>query len=526
MDTLGREWASARILRYDRRPPGGDSRVCLLWPAWAYRVTSPVLERRGLDLFERVTLALCQAGIRQPDRISELVGLKTPLCAHILDRAINSGHLDSRYDVTAQGREALRSGSSATTAEWQVCYVFEDPFTGDLWPRTVDQLREAHVLRADAASAELELGTAGRSDRAVARRVHPPGRRPQRPSAARVVEAASADRTARRVHQVRRYEQEVGLAPAAVPDGLGGVRGAGPLPEQYPELDRVAFLAEPTPVYLAGFLRISGDDESDTAEAWAANDPFGLGTGDVFQSLVYRFGRAEGSLDEEINTRVLAQLTVARDRYQQADQELRAALERQLAHEFGPAVRGNRNAFDLMLEVDLAIQLANRDEAIERAAHTALRLYEVLFSQMLVAYPLRRDQFDSFLHSRPLRRAMLEQSAQGLGFQHVTALYANVRDDELTRTFDDPSHGFVKAMFPLALLAAPNHDDHPLRRMAAEQPDLPVTLTTLNALRNRAAHAGRDAANPYDTGWCREAAASATRALLSLPDPRAERTHL
>src|SRR5262249_46871675 len=156
---------------------------------------------------------------------------------------------------------------------------------------------------------------------------------------------------------------------------------------------------------------------------------------------------------------------------------------------------------------------------IERVAHTALRLYEVLFRRMLVAYPPGNDDFQTFLSSRPLRRALLEAAAQRIGFHQVTPLYTEPRDDELTRTYNDPSRGFLKAVCALSLLAAQGHPGHPLYAMAVEQPDLPVTMTTLNALRNRGAHAERDAANPHDAQWCRQTAAAATRALLTLPEP-------
>ncbi|WP_127508186.1 hypothetical protein [Actinoplanes solisilvae] len=523
MDASSRDWSRARILRYDQGPPSRDSRLCLLWPAWAYRVTAPVLEQRGLDLFQRVTLALCQADIRQPDRIGELVGLKATLCAHILDRAVADGNLTRRYDLTEKGQQALRTGASVEAAEWQVCYVFVDPFTGELWPRTVDQLREAYVMRTDPGGAELQLGTPGRSDRADARRILPPDRPPQRPTAARVVEAASADRVARRVNQVRDYEREVGLAPAAVPAGLME-NGAATVADHFPELSRVAFLSEPEAVFLLGFLQVVGED-GETVDALTAHDPFGLGTSDLFHSLVYRFGRDDGALDEEIKGRISAQLAGVRDRYRQADMELRGVLERRLADEFGPEIRRDRDAFGLMLELDLAMQSPERDEAIERVAHTALRLYEILLRRMLILFPLHPDTLQSFAGAAPLvRRAMLEKAAQGLGFHSVASLYVEVDKRDLRKANGDPSKSFVKAMLPLSVLAAASQNSHPLRAMTATQPDLPVTLRTLNDLRNRAAHAGRDATNPHDTTWCREAAAAAVRGLLLTPETPTERT--
>jgi hypothetical protein len=525
MATSAADWSRARVLAYDHQEPG-DGRLCLLWPAWAYRVTAPVLQQRGLDLFERVVLGLCQAGVRRPDRMGALIELDARLCAHILDRAVDAGHLDKRHELTDLGRQALRTGSAAESPEWRVCYVFEDPFSGELWPRTTDSLREAYVIRPRPEGVELQLGTAGKSDRATARRVQPPDRPAQRPGAARVVASASEDRAARRVFTVRQYERRSGLEPLAVPDGLTGPRGAGGLPEDMPELNRVAFLGDPHPVYLVGFLEVSGSSDTETAEAWTANDPFGLGRSDFFQSLVYRFGRDDGALDEEIRVRATAKLAAASARYNQADQDLRDLLEQRLAHEFGAEIRGDRDAFDLMLELDMAVESTARDESMERIVHTALRLYEVLFRRMMVAYPVSDGTFQTFKKSPTLRRAMLEEAAQSVGFHGVTRLYSGVGDKELTDAYRKPDEGFLKAMFALSLLAAKRYADHPLRSMAVQQPDLPLTLSVLNPLRNRGAHAERDATNPHDAQWCRDAAACAVQALLRLPQPRSERTSL
>src|SRR4051794_16836742 len=95
-------WRRARILAYDRQP-AGDGRIGLLWPAWAYRVTAPVMPRRGLDVFERVILSLCRAGVRQPKAIGELVELHPRLCSYILDRAVELGHLDTAFAPTEAG---------------------------------------------------------------------------------------------------------------------------------------------------------------------------------------------------------------------------------------------------------------------------------------------------------------------------------------------------------------------------------------------------------------------------------------
>jgi hypothetical protein len=515
-------WNRARVLGYASAPPA-DARVCVLWPAWAYRVTAPVLKQRGLDIFERVVLALCETGLREPARIGRVIKLDARLCAHIMEQSMASGRLTARSEVTDAGREALRTGTSALTPEWQVCYVFEDPFTGTVWPRVAENLNEAYVVRSDRAGVELELATAGKSDRARARRVLPPDRALLRPSPARVVEAAATSRAAHERFRVAEFERRAGLrAMSAAPQEV-----AAPRSTEFansPELLRVAYLNDPEPVYLLGFIELGNDAATESAEAWTAYDPFGLGPSEFFQSLVYRFGRDDGSLDAEVQARTKAEIARAGARFQEADRELRELLELSLVQEFGPEIRDDADTFDLMLELETAVAGPVRDEAVERIAHTALRLYEVLFRRLLRTYPLSPTQFGSYLRVRQLRRALLEQAAQSLGFHQVTAFYTGIADDELRKTQESSDKAFLKSMFVLSLLAATEYPDHPLRAMAQQQPDLPVVLTTLNELRNRGAHADRDATNPHDTGWCRQAAACATAVLTRLPEPRHERT--
>src|SRR5215468_2310027 len=103
--------ADTRILQFSRRPRS-ERRICVLWPAWTYRVIAPALQERGLDLFERAVLALCRAGVRQPDRIGGLLGLDPRLCAHIVDRAQATGLLDDQRGPTAGGLQALGTGST------------------------------------------------------------------------------------------------------------------------------------------------------------------------------------------------------------------------------------------------------------------------------------------------------------------------------------------------------------------------------------------------------------------------------
>jgi hypothetical protein len=501
-----------------------DHRICLLWPAWAYRVTAPVLQLRGLDLFERVVLGLCRAGVREPDRIAQLVNLHPRLCAHLLDSASDAGHLDLHRGLTELGRQVLRTGTASEPPEWHVRYVFRDPYTGTLWPRTTDRMADAYLRQAKDDQVELQLGSAGDPDHAWVARTPPPPVPAQLPSSAQVVAAASRDRADRRVHRVREYERREHLAPTPVPDEL---HAAG----EPPELHRVAFIEEPEPVYLVAFVTTAVDQR----DGWVAYDPFGVGESRMLADLVARFGRTGGQIEEEIARRLEQEVAGVATRYQQVRGELRQLIERKLVHEFGQEIRADRDALDLMLELDHHFTSAGLDrpevaesgdvnEPLERVAEASLRLFEVWFRRLVAAYPPPEPQFRSFCRSLPLRRVIAAQAAQAVGLDAVPTMFTGVNEDELNRTLHDPSEGFIKAVATLSLLAAHHNPDHPLRRLAAHRPDLLTAVNVLNQLRNGSVHGKRHTGNPYNGPWCRDLAVEAVRELLRLPDPRRERT--
>ncbi|MFC4998428.1 hypothetical protein ACFPIJ_11345 [Dactylosporangium cerinum] len=522
-------WSDARIVQFDPGPRvAADSKVALLWPAWAYRVTAPVLQDRGIDLFQRAVLALCRAGVRQPDRMGPLLHLDPRLCTHIVDRARTAGLLDNAGDITQAGLLALRTGSTGDTPQWQVCYVFQDPFGQRLWPRTVERLTDAWLVGRTPTEAKIMVhGERGGFQRATF--VMAPEGPPAWPSAARVVEAASLDHAERSAHEQRQRERRNRQPPDTTPDTATAVPDLDG--DARPDLHRVAFVDEPEPVLMLAFLTAEHDpdpapNEPDPADdELVAHDPFGLGPSKVLHDLVRRQARTDTHL-----AAILAELTAAgfeqaRQRAHHADLSLVQQVQRRLVHEFGPAIRADADALAMMTDLDREHLSAGRDASLKRLAHQALAMYEVLLPRLLHAHPLPQQTLDNYLAvGVKLRRAMLERTARDVGFERADDLFGSVTDSELTKTNDNPAKGYVKGLMTLCLLAVPAWPDHPLRRLARQHPDLLGTLQVLNTLRNRSAHANREAGPRHDADWCRAVGAAAASALLEVPATLPERT--
>jgi hypothetical protein len=253
-----------------------------------------------------------------------------------------------------------------------------------------------------------------------------------------------------------------------------------------------------------------------------AYDPFGLGPSDILHELVYLYGRVDEYLWAEIRHRSAQAEQQVWQRNQKASQDAIAYIERSLVHEFGTEIRTDPDALEQMTELDLACKATERDASLEKVAHNALRLYEVLLRRVVHAYPLPEADLDAYWNrARALRLATLERAARQVGFQRADKLYA---DGNPRRTWNDPTKGFVKELVTLCLLAAVNRPDHPLYRLAQEHPDLLATLKVLGELRNRGAHGSRDAGPRHDAAWCRQVGAAAVRELLRVPPPTPDRT--
>lgn len=132
----------------------------LLWPLLAYRTMAPVGRSLiGVNLLERTFLGLARAGVRDPGQIANLTGVATKLafhvCASLIDRA--EPLLDSTLRPTADG-DRLLDDVGIEERKQVAGWIFQDPWTGELWPRFVSELPTVPVN----VFPELELGTEGK----------------------------------------------------------------------------------------------------------------------------------------------------------------------------------------------------------------------------------------------------------------------------------------------------------------------------------------------------------------------------
>jgi len=528
--------ADTRFLAYCSQKKGRRMGVSI--PAWAHRVTAPLIPRRGLDLFQRVILGLSQAGVRRPDRISALTQLHPRLCAYIIDQSKHAGLLDRHGEITQHGAEALRTGTVDEDTEWSVRYVFSDPRTGRLWPRTAERLTDAYVLHRARDHVVIELGTAGVPDRVRALRMNADPRRPAPPAADQVLEVVRRDRQAGLNARAQEFARVHNLAPLAdleEEQATYGTRLAAD--EELPELSRVTSIGDPEPVEIVGLIQAASADG--TGQGWIAHDPFGVGTNAMFSEMIILWSAEGGAFASQLDELMAEQGSRIRSSHGKSMERARAQAETELIKEFGPGVRRDPGVLGKLKDLQLAAYEPGREKSVGVAMAASFALFEELFFRLAVAYPMPQDQAGPLADRAAQRRHRsrgrtgpplywprgiaadtIRKAAEEIGESEVPIALTGASSDDIGRFVGDARSrkgASFRTVLAVCLLSAARRGDHPLRATVADRPSLLADLNTLRQIRNGQQHRLGSGSVADDLQWCRDLAALATRQLLTLP---------
>jgi hypothetical protein len=518
----------ARFLAYTR--PVEGPRIWLMVPAWAHRVTAPLLKSRGLDLFQRVIIGLSQAGVRQPDRVGTLTGLHPRLCSYIMEQARAQGLLDKSGEATSKGLLALRTGIINDETEWSVRYVFTDPVTGDLWPRAPERLEDAYVLKVSKTSVTIQLGTAGHPVKAEdVLRVPVEDERPKPPRPEQVIEAVHRDRQARETAQHRALEQRYNLrsVPESPAEGYGRVASG----ELLPELTRISFIAEPEPVEILAAIEVARSDAP--GPGWVAHDPFGIGTNSMFGDLVLTLAADIPKLAEQLERMTGQREAEFAAGHKKERQRAGDRAEEILVREYGAELRSDDGLLKRLIEA----RLAQMDESPGKAMHATFTLFEELMFRLCVAYPVSAED-KAYLHRaaseerqnsaagrRPRSTASniagkIRHAAQSIGAYHLPYTVTSARATELAKIAKDgqPAKGTkYGTLVAVCLFAAARHGDHPLRELISRLPTVLNEIDRLRDDRNAQEHRLGARTVAEDLRWCLDLERLAVPTLLHVP---------
>ena len=139
---------------------GVREREYVLWPALAYRVVSPAPADEDLNFLQKAVLGLCAAGCRSPEELSAQLHIHQDLTALILGE-LRRRRLIDREGVTERAVEKLRVTDQGLSDAIVAGWVFQDPWTGDLWPRFVTTLDYCQTEADSNGFVSLLLGSTG-----------------------------------------------------------------------------------------------------------------------------------------------------------------------------------------------------------------------------------------------------------------------------------------------------------------------------------------------------------------------------
>lgn len=465
------------------------AREYLLWPAWAYRVVAPRMQPQ-LNVLQRAVMGLSHAGVRRAEDIADSLSIHRDLAAFILFELIEIRHLDDDGAPTPRGLKRL----DEDTAELQdlvAGHVFQDPWSGELWPRFVTRLEYCAVEYGERGFPSLLLGPTGAPRRQRAFMVFPrSGGSPSAPSALSIINAVARHRRKQRFS--------------------GGDEGMGDPTRFESQIPRVSFIDEtPQPVFLLTYLYIP---EANSGEMdWYACDPFGFGSNSRLRRAVEVAMRADSRLLDVVDRILGRTVEEGREEHRQriASIQTRAALE--VERRLTINIRAHA-AFEQLCAMEAAwgeARLLGRGcppHKVDECLRAGVKVLEAVFAAVAAKYPLgtvwkrvyiarpgEQEAGDGRLvplHDRALCAGIFEGAFRTLGFASTPQPFLNVKPGQLRSVATRNDHWRLRPLVTATALLAEGEPAHPLWRAARCMPEMLDAIDQIARLGGAAGHAG------------------------------------
>jgi hypothetical protein len=476
-----------------------DSWEYVLWPAWAYRVVAPSPRRRKLNTFQRAIMGLCRAGLNNNERVAEKLAVHQDLAAFILIELTELGYLDS-YGIPTERGLAVIAGDEDDDHDLVCGFVFQDPWTGELWPRFVEQLNYCELEYRDNGFPQLVRGSKGKRRLQSAFMVIPdriPD--PSRPTPKQVMLAVAGQRRAiRQVNQLAEPEDEHDVEVDLSPVRLG----------------RVSFIEDQAaPVFLTTYFYLTGKtgNVADSKD-WYACDPFGMGTSNRLRRSAETVMQGKRPLLDVVDRLVAGGVHGGIEEHRAYFELLRMKASRAVDRRLSLNIRVS-SAYEELVEMELqrqhAISLGRScgDTQLKAGLRGCLKSLEALFAGMAQDYPLgdiwRRVYVERTnkktgrcdwvpFDERKLIRAEFLKAAEQVGFSSsVPESFLNVKPGQVRNVADRGDHWRLRPLVAATLLKAQEDAEHPLRSAAARDPNLLADIDKVAEAGGAAGHAGR-----------------------------------
>ena len=457
----------------------------ILWPALMYRVVAPEVRDRKLNVLEKAVLGLCRAGASNVQTIGARLHIHAELAALIYVELKQRGLLGKNGLPTAKGVDVFEE-ETLDARRMVTGHVFQDPWSGDLWPRFVQKLDYVELQQNSAGFPDLVLGSKGKPRRERAFMVLPGDLAiPPAPGASDIVRATRRHRAAlRRSDSYESADEDDTFAHA------GSV-----------VLERVSLVDDrPTPVFVTSFMYLP--EAVDLAGEWHACDPFGLGVSPPLRRALEREMRKSSGLRMAFENMIGRSLDEQIQDQQRWAGEIRAMAVNNVEKALSLNARDLPQYDDLValeyahVEAEL-LATSCPDHKLRALVGDARRALEATFGAIFQRHPPQQVWRRVYSNRRPVEddlycQTVYEASAKVVGF-HVPLPDAltHVKPSHVKAACYPDGNWRLRAAIIAAVLAARDDRTHPLRRAAAQDPKLLHLLDGV-AQAGGAVHAGAE----------------------------------
>jgi hypothetical protein len=478
------------VLHFGPRLPAGvrySQRRFLLWPALLYRVVAPEVRPRQVNILQKAVLGMCRAGITFPPRIGEKLRIHADLATLILSELLQMRLIRPDGLPTPAGNEVFEAEALDMRAS-VTGHVFQDPWSGDLWPRFVQRLDYVELDRRENGFPDLILGTKGKPRRERALMCRPLDFSvPPALEVRQILRATHRHKAALRnsdTFEVADEDEHLNLDAGSV-------------------LERISLVDDsPTPVFLSTFIYLA---ENEHTGDWHACDPFGLGESPTLRRAIERqlafFPRLRDTVEALVGSSLDAQVEKQRGWIAVLRAHATSNLERKLTvnardlPEFEQLVQLEMASVDADFLGDDCPEQRLRDllGATRRVLESAFRSIAARFPPGDVwrhVYFKDKNGKDCPVQDQVYVSGVYEARAATLGFKTPlpTAL-ARTRPSHVKAACFE-SGWRLRGAIIAAVMAATDQPNHPLVQAAKRRPELIEDLDRVAVIAGGAIHAG------------------------------------
>ena len=454
----------------------------LLWPVYAYRVIAPLpLENKRLNIFQKAVLGFCNIQRPEPAEIGRYLHLDPELMEYILDELHRKDLIDGDYQITPDGQNLLLGEEQNSLSEILTGYVFQDPWTKQLWARVVDKLHYASVeYYGNDAFPTLMLGPIGNT-------------RPEKPFVKRADFNVSwkTPSVQEILNASFRHQRDMKRISSYPDDDLVDdvIRLENNADVSHPAIKKVALISEePEPYYMATFLyRPSSVSQSDE---WYACDPFGLDASTDLTRWVGELMKRDDLLKERVDE-WLKRTTISRFNSSRNLSELTQVAKTEISKDF-PVLIELMPFYSHMLElVRSQLEIAEvEDPPSDKLRDILLKsaiLLEAVLEHIREKFPTSGSTEIYNTKDWGFRQELLSDIARQMGFDTpVPRSFANIEPRKLSRV--EKGGGTLGEQVVVSLLSARLQPAHPFWQAARVMPDMLSLISDLSYVRGQSSH--------------------------------------